>query len=105
MDRLSFEVKYIPPHFSFSSPHLLDCIMLKYRVAWPLNIIFTDAALHKYDDVSNVFGPILTFFIPCNSCVYKTKNLHIKYIHMTLFYSHVSAAGCHYQGATLLFET
>lgn len=52
MDRLSFGVKYIPPHFSFSSPLLLDCIMLQYKVSWPLNIIFTNAALQKYDDVS-----------------------------------------------------
>jgi gamma-tubulin complex component 6 len=54
IDRLSFGVKYIPPQFSFTSPLLLDCIMLQYKVAWPLNIIFTDAALRKYDDVSIV---------------------------------------------------
>jgi hypothetical protein len=69
MDRLSFDVKYIPPHFSFSSPHLLDCIMLKYKVAWPLNIIFTDAALEKYNDVSTVSGLpelIFTLLMLCN---------------------------------------
>jgi gamma-tubulin complex component 6 len=54
IDRLSLGVKYIPPQFSFSSPLLLDCITLQYKVAWPLNIIFTDAALRKYDDVSIV---------------------------------------------------
>lgn len=54
IDRLSFGVKYIPPRFSFSSPLMLDCIMLHYKVAWPINIIFTDAALRKYDDVSVV---------------------------------------------------
>lgn len=54
-DRLSFGVKYVPPRFSFSSPLLLDCITLQYKVAWPINIIFTDAALRKYDDVSIVF--------------------------------------------------
>lgn len=56
MDRLSFGVKYMPPHFSFSSPLLLDCIMLQYKVAWPLNIILTDTALQKYDDVSILFS-------------------------------------------------
>ncbi|XP_069680648.1 gamma-tubulin complex component 6 [Periplaneta americana] len=56
VDRLSFDVKYIPPHFSFSSPLLLDCIALQYKVSWPLNIILTEAALHKYDDV---FGFLL----------------------------------------------
>ena len=106
MDRLSFEVKYIPPNFSFSSPHLLDCIMLKYKVTWPLNIIFTDAALHKYDDVSNGSGPILTLFIPCNSYVHKTKNLQLEIrIHDFSSFPHVSAADLHHQGATLLFET
>lgn len=54
IDRLSFGVKYTPPQFSFTSPLLLDCIMLQYKVSWPLNIIFTDAALRKYDDVSTV---------------------------------------------------
>ncbi|XP_021938157.1 gamma-tubulin complex component 6 isoform X3 [Zootermopsis nevadensis] len=56
MDRLSFGVKYIPPHFSYSSPLLLDCIVLQYRMAWPLNIIFTETALQKYNDI---FGYLL----------------------------------------------
>ncbi|PSN58034.1 hypothetical protein C0J52_02044 [Blattella germanica] len=51
VDRLSFDVKYIPNHFSFSSPLSLDCVMLQYRVGWPLNIILTSTALHKYNDV------------------------------------------------------
>ncbi|PNF25042.1 hypothetical protein B7P43_G06983 [Cryptotermes secundus] len=55
-DKLSFGVKYVPPRFSFSSPLLLDCITLQYKVAWPINIIFTDAALRKYDDI---FGYLL----------------------------------------------
>jgi gamma-tubulin complex component 6 len=53
-DRLSFGVKYVPPQFLFTSPLLLDCVVLQYRVSWPLNIIFTDAALGKYDDVSTL---------------------------------------------------
>lgn len=56
IDRLSFGVKYVPPRFSFSSPLLLDCIMLQYKVSWPLNVIFTDAALRKYGDVSTVIS-------------------------------------------------
>jgi gamma-tubulin complex component 6 len=56
IERLSFGVKYVPPQFLFSSPLLLDCIMLQYKVTWPLNIIFTDAALCKYDDVSIVIS-------------------------------------------------
>jgi hypothetical protein len=69
MDRLSFDVKYIPPHFSFSLPSLLDCIMLQYKVDWPLNIIFTDAALHKYNEVSTVSrllkGKIILVHVVC----------------------------------------
>ena len=89
MDRLSFEVKYTPQHFSFSSPHLHDCIMLKYRVAWPLNIIFTDAALQKYDDVSNGSGPILTYSYRAICMFVKPKTCNYKYVYMTSVLSHM----------------
>lgn len=79
--------------------------MLKYKVAWPLNIIFTDVALNKYDVVSNVSGPTLTLFIPCNLYVYKAKNLHLQiHVHVISPLPHVPAADCHHQGATLIFN-
>ncbi|KAJ9586854.1 hypothetical protein L9F63_019536, partial [Diploptera punctata] len=55
-ERLRFHIKYTPSHFTFSSPQSLDCIMLQYKVGWPLNVILTPAALGKYNDV---FGFLL----------------------------------------------
>ncbi|XP_067011567.2 gamma-tubulin complex component 6 [Anabrus simplex] len=50
-ERLSFSVQSIPEHFRMSSPDVLQCLSLEYRVSWPLNIIITSEALKKYDQI------------------------------------------------------
>ncbi|CAG2060009.1 unnamed protein product [Timema podura] len=54
--RLSFGVHFIPDYFQHSSPEVLSCLYLRYRVSWPLNTLITEEALKRYDAV---FGFLL----------------------------------------------
>nr|CAD7393805.1 unnamed protein product [Timema cristinae] len=49
--RLSFGVHFIPDYFQHSSPDVLSCLSLRYRVSYPLNILITEEALKRYDAV------------------------------------------------------
>uniref|UniRef100_A0A1B6GBQ4 Gamma-tubulin complex component 6 n=1 Tax=Cuerna arida TaxID=1464854 RepID=A0A1B6GBQ4_9HEMI len=52
-DRLSFLVREneIPLAFRLIDPRALDCLSLRYRTHWPLNIIITEEAIIKCDKV------------------------------------------------------
>ncbi|KAG8287070.1 Gamma-tubulin complex component 6 [Homalodisca vitripennis] len=52
-DRLSFLVREneIPLAFRLIDPRGLDCLSLRYRTHWPLNIIITEEAIIKCDKV------------------------------------------------------
>nr|CAD7438683.1 unnamed protein product [Timema bartmani] len=45
--RLSFGVHFIPDYFQHSSPEVLSCLYLRYRVSWPLNTLITEEALKR----------------------------------------------------------
>ncbi|KAK3907983.1 Gamma-tubulin complex component 6 [Frankliniella fusca] len=47
--RLALDCNIIPHHFSHSSPNVLDCITLSYKVKWPLNLLLTPDVLEKYN--------------------------------------------------------
>ncbi|MGP1911102.1 MAG: hypothetical protein ACTS47_02445, partial [Candidatus Hodgkinia cicadicola] len=52
-ERLSFLVKDVPTAFHLTDPKALDCLSLRYRIQWPVNIIITPEAILKYDEVFN----------------------------------------------------
>nr|CAB3267378.1 gamma-tubulin complex component 6 [Phallusia mammillata] len=48
---LSVEIKSLPPAFSSTDLHVLNCIDLRYKVDWPCNIVLTDSSHTKYNRV------------------------------------------------------
>ncbi|XP_014278283.1 gamma-tubulin complex component 6 isoform X2 [Halyomorpha halys] len=50
-EKLSFIVKETPTAFEHTNPQVLSCLGLSYKFTWPLNLIFTDIAMSKYNDV------------------------------------------------------
>lgn len=49
--RLSFSIKFMPKHIQNSSPEVLSCLSLQYKVTWPLNILISEELLLKYDKI------------------------------------------------------
>lgn len=50
-ERLSFYVKEVPPVFRLIDPETLDCLSMRYKTYWPLNIVITDEAVVKCDRI------------------------------------------------------
>ncbi|KAJ8321814.1 hypothetical protein KUTeg_000285 [Tegillarca granosa] len=50
-DNLSFAVRYIPNVLQQNVHDTLDCLELRYKVKWPVNIIITDKCITKYSKV------------------------------------------------------
>ncbi|XP_023933311.1 gamma-tubulin complex component 6-like [Lingula anatina] len=48
---ISFAVKFLPLVLQQNAADTLDCLELRYKVDWPLNIIITDTSLNKYSKV------------------------------------------------------
>lgn len=49
--RLSFKVTSNPEHFFLLSTDVVSCVRLRYKAEWPLNLVLTEEALHKYDSI------------------------------------------------------
>ncbi|XP_013775974.1 gamma-tubulin complex component 6-like isoform X2 [Limulus polyphemus] len=50
-DNLSFAVKFVPSAFPQSAASVLNCLELRYKVDWPLNIVITEEDLDQYNRV------------------------------------------------------
>ncbi|VDI62651.1 gamma-tubulin complex component 6, partial [Mytilus galloprovincialis] len=50
-DNLSFAIKYVPQVLQQTAHDTLDCLELRYKVVWPLNIVITDSLICKYSKV------------------------------------------------------
>lgn len=50
-DNLSFVIKYAPQVLQQTAHNTLDCLELRYKVVWPLNIVITDSLINKYSTV------------------------------------------------------
>ncbi|XP_069123682.1 LOW QUALITY PROTEIN: gamma-tubulin complex component 6-like [Argopecten irradians] len=50
-DNLSFALRYIPRVLIQNAHDTLDCLELRYKVSWPLNIVITDSLINKYSKV------------------------------------------------------
>ncbi|XP_077870615.1 LOW QUALITY PROTEIN: gamma-tubulin complex component 6-like [Saccoglossus kowalevskii] len=50
-ENLSFALKYYPLAFKRNSIDALDCLELRYKVAWPLNIVITESSMMKYNKI------------------------------------------------------
>ncbi|XP_054263569.1 gamma-tubulin complex component 6 [Macrosteles quadrilineatus] len=50
-ERLSFYVKEVPTVFRTLDPGMLDCLSLRYKTHWPINIIITDEIIAKKDQI------------------------------------------------------
>ncbi|XP_067125434.1 gamma-tubulin complex component 6 isoform X2 [Centruroides vittatus] len=48
-DNLSFAVKFIPVVFPHNASSILNCLELRYKVSWPLNIVITDKCIDQYN--------------------------------------------------------
>ncbi|XP_075223632.1 gamma-tubulin complex component 6 [Lycorma delicatula] len=51
MERLSFFVKETPLAFLLTDPEVLNCLSMRYRTHWPLNIILTNESIFNYDRI------------------------------------------------------
>ncbi|XP_019618459.1 PREDICTED: gamma-tubulin complex component 6-like [Branchiostoma belcheri] len=47
----SFALKWLPEHFKLNAHDTLDCLELRYKVDWPLNIVITDTTINKYNKI------------------------------------------------------
>ncbi|KAJ3596152.1 hypothetical protein NHX12_002561 [Muraenolepis orangiensis] len=45
----SFGLRFLPDSFHPHAPDSLNCLELRYKVDWPLNIIITDGCMNKYN--------------------------------------------------------
>ncbi|XP_076026985.1 gamma-tubulin complex component 6 [Genypterus blacodes] len=45
----TFALRFLPETFHPHAPDSLNCLELRYKVDWPLNIIITDSCLNKYN--------------------------------------------------------
>ncbi|KAE8296073.1 Gamma-tubulin complex component 6 [Larimichthys crocea] len=45
----TFALRYLPETFHPHAPDSLNCLELRYKVDWPLNIIITDSCMNKYN--------------------------------------------------------
>ncbi|KAL6106441.1 tubgcp6 [Pungitius sinensis] len=45
----TFALRFLPETFHPHAPDSLNCLELRYRVDWPLNIIITDSCMNKYN--------------------------------------------------------
>ncbi|XP_070558136.1 gamma-tubulin complex component 6-like [Ptychodera flava] len=50
-ENLSFALKWMPPIFKRNSIDTLDCLELRYKVDWPVNIVITESSIMKYNKV------------------------------------------------------
>ncbi|XP_021351064.1 gamma-tubulin complex component 6-like isoform X2 [Mizuhopecten yessoensis] len=50
-DNLSFALRYVPKVLMQNAYDTLDCLELRYKVTWPLNIVITDSLISKYSKV------------------------------------------------------
>ncbi|XP_051545576.1 gamma-tubulin complex component 6-like [Myxocyprinus asiaticus] len=47
--RFMFALRYLPEVFHPHAPESLNCLELRYKVDWPVNIVITDSCLNKYN--------------------------------------------------------
>ncbi|XP_037622066.1 gamma-tubulin complex component 6 [Sebastes umbrosus] len=45
----TFALRFLPETFHPNAPDSLNCLELRYKVDWPLNIIITDSCMNKYN--------------------------------------------------------
>ncbi|KAG9342265.1 hypothetical protein JZ751_016767 [Albula glossodonta] len=45
----TFALRFLPETFHPLAPDALNCLELRYKVDWPLNIIITDSCMNKYN--------------------------------------------------------
>ncbi|XP_077976999.1 gamma-tubulin complex component 6-like [Glandiceps talaboti] len=50
-ENLSFALKWMPPMFKRNSIDALDCLELRYKVDWPVNIVITESSMMKYNKI------------------------------------------------------
>ncbi|XP_078091688.1 gamma-tubulin complex component 6 [Mustelus asterias] len=48
---LTFALKYLPEMFKPNAPDVLNCLELRYKVNWPLNIVITESCMSKYNKI------------------------------------------------------
>nr|XP_060633764.1 gamma-tubulin complex component 6 [Anolis sagrei ordinatus]XP_060633765.1 gamma-tubulin complex component 6 [Anolis sagrei ordinatus] len=70
---LSFALKYLPEMFKPNAPDALNCLELRYKVDWPLNIVITDNCMNKYNK-------IFSFLLQLKHMVWTLKDVwfHLK---------------------------
>uniref|UniRef100_A0A8C9WPU1 Gamma-tubulin complex component 6 n=1 Tax=Scleropages formosus TaxID=113540 RepID=A0A8C9WPU1_SCLFO len=45
----TFALRFLPERFHPHAPDVLQCLELRYKVDWPLNIVITDNCMNKYN--------------------------------------------------------
>ncbi|XP_072856687.2 gamma-tubulin complex component 6 isoform X2 [Pogona vitticeps] len=70
---LSFALKYLPEMFKPNAPDALNCLELRYKVDWPLNIVITENCMNKYNK-------IFSFLLQLKHMVWTLKDVwfHLK---------------------------
>ncbi|XP_070611488.1 gamma-tubulin complex component 6 [Erythrolamprus reginae] len=70
---LSFALKYLPDMFKPNAPDALNCLDLRYKVDWPLNIVITENCMNKYNK-------IFSFLLQLKHMVWTLKDVwfHLK---------------------------
>ncbi|XP_048355536.1 gamma-tubulin complex component 6 isoform X3 [Sphaerodactylus townsendi] len=70
---LSFALKYLPEMFKPNAPDALNCLELRYKVDWPLNIVITETCMNKYNK-------IFSFLLQLKHMVWTLKDVwfHLK---------------------------
>ncbi|CAI5785319.1 gamma-tubulin complex component 6 [Podarcis lilfordi] len=70
---LSFALKYLPEMFKPNAPDALNCLELRYKVDWPMNIVITENCMNKYNK-------IFSFLLQLKHMVWTLKDVwfHLK---------------------------
>ncbi|XP_070192962.1 gamma-tubulin complex component 6-like [Littorina saxatilis] len=72
-DNLSFSLRYMPDFFMHNAHDTLDCLELRYKVEWPINVVLTEASQACYGQVFSFMLQLKRVVWTLTDCWYKLK--------------------------------
>ncbi|KAL5014919.1 hypothetical protein ScPMuIL_009189 [Solemya velum] len=67
-DNLSFAIRYLPKVLNMMNHDTLDCLELRFKTDWPVNIVITEASIDKY-------GKVFSFMLQLKRIVWVLKDV------------------------------
>uniref|UniRef100_A0A673IV15 Gamma tubulin complex component C-terminal domain-containing protein n=1 Tax=Sinocyclocheilus rhinocerous TaxID=307959 RepID=A0A673IV15_9TELE len=72
----TFALRYLPEIFHPHAPDSLNCLELRYKVDWPVNIVITDSCLNKYNR-------LFSFLLQLKHMVWSLRDVQVSWNEFT----------------------